>query len=86
MNKPKSVWNDITKIWGRIAGVIAAVGVAATAIVKIFNTPPELTYIIFAALGLTNWIYTSRDSCLWTEGKKRLYRNYRKAKNYVRWV
>lgn len=52
MNKPKSVWNDITKIWGRIAGVIAAVGVAATAIVKIFNTPPELTYIIFAALGL----------------------------------
>lgn len=27
-------------------------GFAATAIVKIFNTPPELTYIIFAALGL----------------------------------
>ena len=50
--KPKSVWNDISRIWGRIAAVIAAVGVSATCITKIFNTSPELTYSVFAALGL----------------------------------
>ena len=51
-NKIKSVWNDIAKTWGRIAGVLAAVGLVATAVVKIFNAPPELTYSLFAALGL----------------------------------
>lgn len=51
-NKIKSVWSDIAKTWGRIAGVLAAVGLVATAVVKIFNTPPELTYSLFAALGL----------------------------------
>ena len=48
----KSAWNDVTKIWARVAGVIAAVGVLATAIVKIFNTPAELTYTLFAVFGL----------------------------------
>ncbi len=52
MKKPKSVWNDISKIWGRIAGVIAAVSVIATTIVKVFNAPPELTYSVFISLGL----------------------------------
>ena len=47
----KSVWDDIKKVWGRIAGVIAAVGVIATFITKVFNTSPELTYSLFAALG-----------------------------------
>lgn len=47
----KSVWTDIAKIWGRIAGVIAAVGVLATFITKVFNTSPELTYSLCAALG-----------------------------------
>lgn len=52
INKIKSVWSDIAKTWGRIAGVLAAVGLIATAVVKIFNTPVELTYSLFAALGL----------------------------------
>ena len=47
-DKTKSVWSDISKVWGRIAGVIAAVGVSATFIVKVFNTSPELTYSLFA--------------------------------------
>ena len=50
--KPKSVWNDISKTWGRIAGVIAAVGVAATFVTKVLHTSPEMTYSIFAALGI----------------------------------
>lgn len=48
----KSVWKDITNVWSRIAGVIAAVGIIATFIVKVFNTQPELTYSIFAGLGI----------------------------------
>jgi len=51
-NKTPSVWSDIVKIWGRIAGVIAAVGILATFITKVFNTSPELTYSLFAALGI----------------------------------
>lgn len=51
-NKPKSVWTDISKTWGRIAAVLAAVGGAATFVTKVFNTSPELTYSVFAALGL----------------------------------
>lgn len=51
-NKPKSVWDDISKTWGRISAVIAAVGIIATFLVKMFNTPPEFTYIVFGCLGL----------------------------------
>ena len=51
-SKTKSVWNDISKGWGRIAGVITAVGVSATFITKIFNTSPELTYSLFGGLGV----------------------------------
>lgn len=50
--KPKNVWNDISRVWGRIAAVIAAVGIIATFITKVFNTSPELTYSLFAALGI----------------------------------
>ena len=53
MEKTKSVWDDITKVWGRIAAVLAAVGIIATFITKVFNTSPELTYSIFAGLGVT---------------------------------
>lgn len=48
----KSAWSDVTRIWGRIAGVIAAVGILATFITKVFSTSPELTYSVFAALGI----------------------------------
>jgi len=48
----KTVWNDVTKIWGRVAGVIAGVGVAATFVTKGFNTSPELTYSLFALIGV----------------------------------
>lgn len=51
-NKPNRVWNDISKIWGRIAAVIIAVGASATFIVKIFNTSAETTYGIFAGIGI----------------------------------
>ena len=51
-NKTKSVWSDIVKVWGRIAGVIAAVGILATFITKVFNTSPELTYALFASIGV----------------------------------
>lgn len=49
----KSVWVDISRIWGRIAGVIAAVGVLSTFVTRAFNIPAELTYIFFTALGAT---------------------------------
>lgn len=49
---PKSVWTDISKTWGRIAAVIVAVGVSATFVTKVFNTSTELTYSVFAALGV----------------------------------
>lgn len=48
----KSVWDDISRIWGRVAGVLAAVGLVATAVVKVFHTPPEFTYIVFMCIGL----------------------------------
>lgn len=48
----KSVWDDIKRVWGRIASVVAAVGIIATFIVKVFNTSPELTYSVFAGLGI----------------------------------
>ena len=50
--EPKSVWTDISKTWGRIAAVIAAVGISATFVTKVFNTSTELTYSVFAALGV----------------------------------
>jgi hypothetical protein len=53
MVEQKSVWNDISKVWGRIAAVLVAVGVIATFITKVFNTPPEITYSVFAGLGIT---------------------------------
>ena len=51
-NKPSRVWNDISKIWGRIAAGITAIGVSATFIVKIFNTSANTTYGIFAGIGI----------------------------------
>jgi len=51
-DKMKSVWSDITKIWGRIVGVITAVGLIATFVVKVFNTSPEMTYSVFAGFGI----------------------------------
>lgn len=52
MDKKKTPWNDVSFMWKKIAGVIAAVGVLATLTVNIFNTKPEFTYTIFAFLGL----------------------------------
>lgn len=52
MSDKKTPWNDVSFIWKKIAGVIAAVGVLATLVVKIFNTDPTITYIAFAFLGL----------------------------------
>lgn len=50
-NKIKSVWTDISKVWSRIAGVIGAIGIVSTFIVKVFNTRPEITYSLFGCLG-----------------------------------
>ena len=64
-NKSKSVWNDVARIWGRITGVIAAIGILATFITKVLKTPPELTYSLFAALGVVLLIisfYVDRQS------------------------
>ena len=51
MGNQKSVWDDLSKIWKRVAAVLTAIGILATAIVKIFNTPPEFTYVIFICIG-----------------------------------
>lgn len=51
-DKIKSAWGDISKVWSRIAAVIAAIGIIATFIIKIFHTNPELTYSVFAGLGM----------------------------------
>lgn len=50
--EPRSVWTDISKTWGRIAAVIAGAGGAATFVTKVFHTSSELTYSVFAALGV----------------------------------
>lgn len=50
-NKPKNVWNDIANTWGRVGGVIAAVGILATFVSKTCNLSPELIYSIFGGLG-----------------------------------
>ncbi len=52
MDNKKTPWNDVSRMWKKIAGVIAAVGVLATLTVKIFNTDPAFTYTAFAFLGL----------------------------------
>jgi len=51
-DKPKNVWNDIANTWGRIGGVVAAVGILATFVSKIWNLSPELIYSIFGGLGV----------------------------------
>lgn len=48
----KSTWDDISKVWKRIAAVLAAAGVISTFIIQMFHTPPELTYSVFASLGV----------------------------------
>lgn len=52
MNGTKTPWNDVSSIWKKIAAVIAAVGVLATLTVTIFKTPADITYIVYAVLGL----------------------------------
>lgn len=49
---PKTPWSDVSLIWKKIAGVIAAVGILATFTVKVFHTPEAITYITFSLLGL----------------------------------
>ena len=50
--KTKTVWNDISKIWKRVAGVMAAVTAISTLLIKALDISPELTYCSFAALGI----------------------------------
>lgn len=52
MNGTKTPWNDVSSIWKKIAAVIAAVGVLATLTITIFKTPADITYIVYAVLGL----------------------------------
>ena len=52
MNGTKTPWSDVSSIWKKVAAVIAAVGVLATLTVNIFDTPADITYTIFAFLGL----------------------------------
>ena len=52
MENNKSVWDDIKKVWGRIAAVIVAVGTIATVVTQVFHTPPEFTYTVFICIGL----------------------------------
>lgn len=47
----RTPWTDVSFIWKKIAGVIAAVGVLATLTVNIFKTPADITYTLFAFLG-----------------------------------
>ena len=48
----KSVWDDISKYWKRIAAVIAAVGVISTFIINVFNAPTDKVLIITAGTGI----------------------------------
>ena len=52
MDGNKTPWSDVSKTWKKIAAVIAAVGVLATLTVNIFGTPADITYTVFAFLGL----------------------------------
>ena len=46
----KTAWDDISRIWKRIAAVIAAVSLITTFIVKVFDTHPEKT-LSYTSLG-----------------------------------
>ena len=48
----KSVWDDISKYWKRIAAVIAAAGVLTTFIVNVFNAPTDKVLIITGGTGV----------------------------------
>lgn len=48
----KSTWDEIARIWKRIAAVIAAMGVGATFFIKVFNSPADRTIMIASALGV----------------------------------
>lgn len=50
--KNKSVWDDISKYWKRIAAVIAAIGVLSTFIINVFNAPTDKVLIITAGTGI----------------------------------
>lgn len=48
----KSTWDELARIWKRIAAVIAAMGVGATFFIKVFNSPADRTIMIASALGI----------------------------------
>lgn len=85
--KKKTVWDDIASSWKRVAAVIAAVGIIATGIVKIFNTPQDITYTVVSIIGLallilswyvdkqTRYIFDDMEIC-----KKELYIEFEKHK------
>lgn len=52
-NKKKSVWDDIARVWKRVAAVIAAMGALTTFFVNVFGTPLDKTTTIAGILGLT---------------------------------
>lgn len=48
----KSTWDDISRIWKRIAAVIAAIGVISTFIINVFKAPTDKVLIITTGTGL----------------------------------
>lgn len=51
-NKNKSVWDDIARIWKRVAAVVAAMGVITTFFVNVFGSPLDKTVTITSCLGI----------------------------------
>ena len=52
MEKEKSAWDDISKVWKRIAAVVAAMGVITTFFVNVFGSPLDKTVTITSCLGV----------------------------------
>lgn len=48
----KSVWDDISRVWKRIAAVITATGVATTFFVNVLHLPLDKTLAISSCLGI----------------------------------
>ena len=52
MKEEKSVWDDISKSWKRIAAVVAAMGAIATFFVNVFGSPLDKTVTVTSCLGI----------------------------------
>lgn len=85
-NNKRTPWKDVSFIWKKIAGVIAAVGVLATFTTQVFKTQANVTYTSFAALGfvflMISWYVDAQAKYTYEDIEKCKTRVYEKFEEH----